>query len=172
MRSLSKAMCLVTLCLAVASCNIGCSSISTATGFGNTPTLTPEQKTVKQQNSIKLGAALATKGALIGLDPAEAKNVATIANTVANDIIIATNNGTIDLTTIRQLALDKINSGSGSAKQKMIVGQVVDALALLVQDYIDNNFATAPDTDKRTATINAIRAAAAGVNSGTVLFLN
>ena len=143
----------------------GCSSLA---NFGSGDSnMTPERKLA----SIKLAANLAAKGVFSGMGKEDAKQAATLANTVARDILAATDNGTIDTTILRQLAVDSIGKSGGNSRHKKLIASLVDSIAIIVQDRIDND-QSLTDNTKITATINAIRAAAAGVADASTLYVN
>ena len=132
------------------------------------PTLTPEQRQAKNETTVRLAASLATKGALIAVNEKDAAETATVISQVAGDIVKVTANDTLDLTTVRQVAVQRIAAMNASSKQRLIATQLVDTIALLVQAQVDQ--AVIDGGDQRVYTIRLIRVAAEGAKDATLIF--
>lgn len=131
--------------------------------------LTPEQRQARNETGIRLAASLATKGALIAVNDKDAAETAKVISQVAGDIVKATADDKLDLTTLRQLAVQRIAAMNTSTKQRLIATQLVDTIGLLVQAQVDQ--AAIDSGDKQIQTIRLIRAAAQGANDATTIFV-
>jgi len=154
----------LTLCLTA----VGC----VASPASSTPTtLTIAQQTAKDQASVRLGTALATKAALLAVNDADVQLTAQIIHDVANVIVAATANDTLDLTTLRTMASQEVAKRVANPKQKLIAAQLVDTIGMLVQDRIDSDATGLATTDRRVLAIGLIRAAATGALEATAIFV-
>lgn len=152
----------------------GCSSVvvpvAPTSGPATQATITPAQL-AQDENRVNLAAALATKGCLVAMDSTDVTATAIAINQVDNAILAATVNNQLNLTQLRLLADKAAANVKGTGKQKLIVSQAVDSVFLVVQNRVNSDFNGLSDSDKLTATIRIVRAAAQGSADATTMFL-
>jgi len=136
---------------------------------GNSATLTPEQRQARAESSVRLAAGMTAKGILIALSDKDAADAAKIVDQVARDILDITANDTVDLTAIRQIVSQRIAAMKATAKQRLIASQIVDAIALVVQEKVD--LLEVDGGDQTQNAIRLVRFAAQGAQDAAAIFL-
>lgn len=128
------------------------------------PDLTGEQRLVRNETTIRVASALATKAAIVAVEDRSVDSTARSVNRVAADVVTATEKPGFLVGAVRGLAAKTVAEQRDlTLKQRLVAGQLVDTIAMLVQAHVENGGGVQDDETVR----RLVRAAAKGVLDAT-----
>lgn len=122
---------------------------------------------VKHESQISLSSAIATRVTLRLVDEEDQGKFAQRAHSIATAINAATQQGPVDLGTVRAEVVNLI----GDAKYKAVANDLLITLTDVVENYLNSTYANAPEGSRLKALQALIRGVTQGVINATELYL-